>query len=172
MNTSYLGNFTISWICNIKCLRGSFMPPSVTVWHLRNIWQRGLCHSRRWWRESGFSRSANTQACSGRATWPAQSLYLPPCHLLLTGHHQSSLDQGHSGTPPPSCAAFQNTNRRRSRKCFVIPMNGELDKGGRAHAWEEIKAQGWLQSQPSSCLQAEHLDGGSDQSEVDLNSNK
>ena len=118
MNASYLGTFILPWICIIKCLRGSFMPPSVTVWHLRNIWQRGLCHSRRWWRESGFTRSANTQACSGRATWPAQSLYLPPCHLLLTGHHQSSLDQGHSGTLPPPCAAFQNTNRQGIQEVF------------------------------------------------------
>ena len=53
------------------------------------------------------------------------------CCSLATTSRASTKD---SGTPPPSCAAFQNTNRRRSRKCFVIPMNGELDKGGRAHA--------------------------------------
>ena len=51
------------------------------VWHLRSIWQGGVPLARCQWRESGFSRTANTRLTLGGGeltTWPA----LYTCHWV------------------------------------------------------------------------------------------
>ena len=120
------------------------------------------------WRESGFSRTANTRLTLGGGeltTWPA----LYTCHWLPLA--------ARSVGPRPRTVGLLLGRLRSWTRWFELIQEvfrdslwmgyvGGTKEGVRAaHAWEEIKARCRLESQPTSCLQGKHwTQRGSDQS--------